>query len=159
MADDTMARRVDRPALVVAALLLVTAALVAFDASRQTITSNYGVGPTAMPYVVCTGLTLLGLAHLFVAFRDGIPKPEAADNSAILWIVAGLAGLLACIALGGGFIVAMTIVFACTARGFGRRALLVDAVIGFVLGLVIFVMFSRLLTLTLPSGPLERLLT
>jgi putative tricarboxylic transport membrane protein len=159
MADDTVTRRIDRPAFVVGALLLATATIVAFDASRQTITSNYGVGPTAMPYVVCVGLTLLGLAHLFVAFRDGIPRPEAADNSAILWIVGGLAGLLACIASGGGFIVAMTIVFACTARGFGRRALAADAAIGFVLGLVIFLMFSRLLTLTLPSGPLERLIS
>jgi putative tricarboxylic transport membrane protein len=159
MADDTVTRRIDRPAFVVGALLLGAAAVVAFDASRQTITSNYGVGPTAMPYVVCVGLTLLGLAHLFVAFRDGIPRPEAADNHAILWIVGGLAGLLACIAIGGGFIIAMMIVFACTARGFGRRALAVDAAIGFMLGLVIFLMFSKLLTLTLPSGPLERLFT
>jgi putative tricarboxylic transport membrane protein len=112
-----------------------------------------------MPYVVCAGLTVLGIAHLFVAFKDGIPKPEAADNGAILWIVGGLAGLLACIAIGGGFIVAMAIVFACTARGFGRRALSVDAAIGFVLGVAIFLMFSKLLTLTLPSGPLERLIS
>lgn len=152
-------RAIDRPALVVAALLLGTAALVAWDASTQTITSNYGVGPTAMPYVVGAGLFMLGLAHLIVAFRDGIPKPEAADNGAILWIVGGLAGLLACIALGGGFILAMAIVFACTARGFGRRALAADAAIGLVLGVAIFLMFSRLLTLTLPSGPLERLIS
>jgi putative tricarboxylic transport membrane protein len=49
------------------------------------------------------------------------------------------------------------IVFACTARGFGRRALLVDAAIGFVLGLGIFLVFAKLLTLLLPMGPLERL--
>ena len=152
-------RAIDPPALVVAALLLGTAALVAWDASTQTITSNYGVGPTAMPYVVCAGLLALGLGHLIVAFRDGIPKPEAADNGAIAWIVGGLAGLLACIALGGGFILAMAIVFACTARGFGRRALAADAAIGLVLGVAIFLMFSRLLTLTLPSGPLERLIS
>lgn len=148
----------DRPALVVGLLLLIVAALVGYDASQQTITSNYGVGPTAMPYVVCIGLVTLGLAHFFVAFREGLPKPDAADGGALLWIVAGLVALIACIALGGGFIIAITIVFACTARGFGRRALLVDAIIGFVLGLVIFVVFAKLLTLLLPMGPLERLL-
>ncbi len=157
MSQASSARRIDRPALVVAALLLALAGVVAHDASRQTITSTYGVGPTAMPYVVCAGLVALGLAHLFVAFKDGIPKPEAADNAAVLWIIGGLAGLIACIGIGGGFALATAIVFACTARGFGRRALLVDGLIGFGLGLVIFLAFSKLLTLNLPSGPLERL--
>ena len=157
MTNQKLTGSADRPALLVGVLLLIVAAFVAYDASRQTITSNYGIGPTAMPYVVCVGLVLLGLAHFFVAFREGLPKPEPADRSALIWIVAGLIGLIACIALGGGFIVAITIVFACTARGFGRRALAVDALIGFVLGLVIFLVFAKLLTLLLPVGPLEHL--
>jgi putative tricarboxylic transport membrane protein len=153
-----MSRSIDRPALIVGLLLLAAAAIVAFDASRQTITSNYGVGPTAMPYVVCAGLTVLGLAHFIVAFKDGLPKPEAADGKALLWIVGGLVGLVACIALGGGFIIATAIIFACTARGFGRDALIVDIVIGAVLGTVIYLVFLKLLTLSLPAGPLEALL-
>ncbi|KRE17286.1 hypothetical protein ASE66_30810 [Bosea sp. Root483D1] len=154
-----MSRTIDRPALIVGFLLLAVAAIVAFDASRQTITSNYGVGPTAMPYVVCAGMVLLGLAHLFVAFRDGLPKPEAADGRALLWIVGGLVGLIACIALGGGFIIATAILFSCTARGFGRDALLVDIAIGLVLGTAIYLLFLKLLTLSLPTGPLEALLS
>jgi putative tricarboxylic transport membrane protein len=153
-----MLSSIDRPALVVGLLLLGSAALVAFDASRQTIVSTYGVGPTAMPYVVGTGLAVLGLAHLVVAFKEGLPKPEAADGRALLWIGGGLVGLIACIALGGGFIVATTILFACTARGFGRDALIVDIVIGAVLATVIYLLFLQLLTLALPAGPLERLL-
>jgi putative tricarboxylic transport membrane protein len=153
-----MSRSFDRPALTVALLLLAAAAIVAFDASRQTITSNYGVGPTAMPYVVCVGLAVLGLAHLVVAFKDGLPRPEAADAGALLWIVGGLVGLVACIALGGGFIIATAIIFACTARGFGRDALIVDIVIGAVLGTIIYLVFLKLLTLSLPAGPLEALL-
>lgn len=153
-----MSRSIDRPALVVGLLLLAAAAIVAFDASRQTITSNYGVGPTAMPYVVCAGLAVLGLAHFIVAFKDGLPKPEAADSKALLWIVGGLVGLVACIALGGGFIIATAIIFSCTARGFGRDALIVDIVIGAVLGTVIYLVFLKLLTLSLPAGPLEALL-
>ncbi|CAN7491522.1 tripartite tricarboxylate transporter TctB family protein [Bosea sp. LjRoot237] len=154
-----MSRSYDRPALVVGLLLLAAAAIVAFDASRQTITSNYGVGPTAMPYVVCIGLTVLGLAHFIVAFKDGLPKPEEADGKALLWIIGGLVGLVACIALGGGFIIATAIIFACTARGFGRDALIVDIVIGAVLGAIIYVVFLKLLTLSLPAGPLEALLS
>lgn len=158
MSQEPLAHRPDKPALLVGVLLLAVAAIVGYDASTQTITSNYGLGPTAMPYVVCSGLVLLGLAHLVVAFREGLPRPDEADRGALLWIAAGLAGLIASIALGGGFVLATTLVFACTARGFGRRAFLVDAIIGFVLGLVIFLVFAKLLTLLLPSGPLERLL-
>ncbi|MFC5419790.1 MAG: tripartite tricarboxylate transporter TctB [Stutzerimonas stutzeri] len=154
-----MSRSIDRPALIVGLLLLAAAAIVAFDASRQTITSNYGVGPTAMPYVVCAGLAVLGLAHFIVAFKDGLPKPEEADGKALLWIIGGLVGLVACIALGGGFIIATAIIFACTARGFGREALIVDIVIGAVLGTIIYVVFLKLLTLSLPAGPLEALLS
>lgn len=154
-----MSRSIDRPALIVGLLLLAAAAIVAFDASRQTITSNYGVGPTAMPYVVCAGLAVLGLAHFIVAFKDGLPKPEEADGKALLWIIGGLVGLVACIALGGGFIIATAIIFACTARGFGREALIVDIVIGAVLGTIIYVVFLKLLTLSLPGGPLEALLS
>ena len=146
-------------ALIVAVLLLGCAAIVAYDASGQTIVSTYGVGPTAMPYVVAAGLAVLGLAHFVVAFRDGLPKPEAADQGAVLWIVAGLVGLVACIALDIGFIVATAIVFACTARGMGRRAFGVDLLIGLVLGSSIYLLFLKLLTLSLPAGPLERLLS
>lgn len=157
MTNEKLARGADRPALIVGLLLLALAGVVYYDASQQTITSNYGVGPTAMPYVACAGLVLLGLSHLFVAFRDGLPRPEEADRGALLWIIGGLVGLIACIALGGGFTIAVTILFSFTARGFGRRALAVDAAIGFGLGLTIFLVFAKLLTLLLPAGPLERL--
>lgn len=157
MTNAKMTQGVDRPALVVGLLLLIVAAMVGYDASQQTITSNYGVGPAAMPYVVCSGLVILGLAHFVVAMKDGLPRPESADASALLWIAGGLVALIAIIALGGGFVFAIMAVFACTARGFGRRALAVDALIGFVLGLVIFLIFAKILTLLLPMGPLERL--
>lgn len=157
MTNESHRHGANKPALIVGVLLLIVAALVGYDASQQTITSTYGVGPTAMPYVVATGLVVLGLAHFVVAFREGLPEPEEADSKALLWIAGGLIFLIACIGLGGGFIIAIAVVFACTARGIGRQALLVDAAIGFVLGLAIFLVFAKVLTLILPSGPLERL--
>jgi len=158
MTNETRKAAANKPALIVGVLLLIVAALVGYDASQQTITSTYGVGPTAVPYVTAAGLVILGLAHFVVAFREGLPEPEEADSQALLWIAGGLAFLIACIALGGGFIIAIAIVFACTARGMGRQALIVDAMIGLVLGLAIYLVFAKLLTLILPSGPLERLL-
>ena len=65
---------------------------------------------------------------------------------------------MAIIGLDGGFIPATTILFAATATAFGRRAILTDLAIGFVLSLVVYLMFTKLLSLSLPTGPLERLL-
>jgi len=157
MMNETRKAGADKPALIVGVLLLIAAALVGYDASQQTITSNYGVGPTAVPYVVTAGLVILGLSHFVVAFREGLPVPEQADNNALLWIAGGLTFLVAWIAVGGGFTIAIAAIFACTARGMGRRAFLVDAAIGFALGLIIYLVFAKVLTLILPSGPLERL--
>ena len=66
--------------------------------------------------------------------------------------------MIAIIGFGGGFILATTILFAATATAFGRRAFLADLAIGFVLALVVYLMFDKLLSLSLPAGPLERLL-
>jgi len=66
--------------------------------------------------------------------------------------------LIAIIGLGGGFIPATTILFAATAASFGRRAIHIDVAIGLVLALAIYLLFDKLLTLSLPAGPLERLL-
>ena len=160
MASLSPSRRASTPALVVAGLLLVLAALILRDAFSQTLTATYGIGPTAMPYVVGGGLILLAVAHLALAFKEGLPQPEdEVDPTAVAWLAGGLLGLIACIGLGIGFIPATTIVFAATARAFGRRALLVDVAIGFGLGVAIYLLFSKLLTLSLPQGPLENLIT
>jgi putative tricarboxylic transport membrane protein len=69
-----------------------------------------------------------------------------------------LAALIAIIGLGGGFIPATAVLFAATATAFGRRAIHIDLAIGLVLAIVVFLLFDKLLTLSLPAGPLERLL-
>ena len=66
--------------------------------------------------------------------------------------------MIAIIGLGGGFIPAMTVLFAATATAFGRRAFLTDFILGFVIAIVIYLVFSKLLTLGLPAGPLEQFL-
>ena len=64
---------------------------------------------------------------------------------------------MAIIGLGGGFIPATAILFAATATAFGRRAIHIDLAIGAGLGVVVFLLFDKLLTLSLPAGPIERL--
>lgn len=158
MSDMSQRRGVDRPALVVGLLLTGLAAIVLRDAFAQTLVATYGIGPKAMPLLVGGGLIVLALGHFVVALREGLPKPDPADPAAIGWVAGGLLGLIAAIGLGAGFIVATAIVFAFTARAMGRRALLADLGIGLALGIAIYLMFAKVLTLSLPAGPLERLI-
>ena len=151
-------RSLYRPYIAVGVVLLAIAALTAWDASTMRIRANYGVGANAASYVVAVFLSVLGLAHFISAFRQSGLEDEASDWKAIGWIAAALGSLIACIWLGAGFILGSTLLFAFTARAFGRRALLVDILIGAVLGLLVYLLFHNLLTLTLPAGPLERLL-
>jgi putative tricarboxylic transport membrane protein len=154
----TQARRADRAGIAVAALLALIAAVIVFDTGRLELGQTYGLGPKAMPYVVAAGLALLALGNLLTAWRGGLPARESADGRAILLILGGLVAVIAIIGLGGGFIIAMTLLFAMTAAAFGRVDFLADLAIGFALALVVYLMFDKLLALSLPAGPLERLL-
>jgi putative tricarboxylic transport membrane protein len=158
MAEARQRKAVDRAAVVIGLCLLALAAIAVLDARRLSITSTYGMGPEATPYLVAGGLALLGVSHFAFAFRSALPERESADYGAILWIGIGLVALIAVIGLGGGFIPAMTLLFAATARAFGRRAFATDLAIGFGLSLLVSLMFTKLLTLSLPVGPLERFL-
>lgn len=148
----------DRTPLFVGIGLILVAGVVWLDASRITRGVNYGMGPQVIPEVIAGFVAMLGLAHLVVAFRGGFNiQAEELDPKAVGWILFGLIFLVASIPLGIGFIIAMTVLFAATARAFGRRAILVDLLIGFITGTVIYLLFTKLLTLGLPQGPLEKL--
>ena len=150
-------RRVDPAGIVIAVVLAGLAAVLVWDASQLQSNNPYGMGPHVMPVVIAAGLGILAIGNLVEALRGHLPARESADPKAVWLILGGLALLLALIGLGGGFTLAPTALFATTATAFGRRAILTDLAIGFVLTTLIYLAFSRLLTLSLPAGPLERL--
>ena len=150
-------RRVDPAGIVIAVALALLAAVLVWDASQLQSNNPYGMGPHAMPIVIAVGLGILAIGNLVEAMRGQLPSCESADAKAVWLILGGLAMLIAIIGLGGGFIPATTALFVTTSTAFGRRAILTDLAIGFVLTTLIYIAFSRLLTLSLPAGPLERL--
>jgi putative tricarboxylic transport membrane protein len=156
--DGKGASRVDRAGIVIAVALAVLAAVLVLDALRIQANVVYGLGPQAMPIIVAIGLAILAAGNLINALSGGDVEPEDMDFRPVLLILAGLAMMIAIIGLGGGFIPAMTVLFATTATAFGRRAIVTDLIIGFVIATIIYLAFSKLLTLGLPEGPLERLL-
>ena len=152
------ARSPDPAGLVIAGVLLLVALVIFWDTASLQLAPTYGVGPKAMPYVIASGLVLLALGNGLLAWRGDFPERESLAPRAIILILGGLAALIAIIGLNGGFIPATAVLFAATSAAFGRRAMLVDLAIGLVLGVTVFLLFDKLLTLSLPAGPIERLL-
>ena len=121
-----------------------------------------GVGPRAFPVLVGAALVCLGLALCVGIVRGMEFKAEggedvdttlAADLGVVTWIAGGLAlGILLLSFV--GFPLVAALLFAWTARGFGSRTLLRDALLGLLLGLLIFFLFARALGVSLPGGPL-----
>lgn len=159
--------------LVAASFLLLLAGLVGYDLSQLDLSTTYGLGPQAMPGLVAIGLVTLAIANVVLAFRQGAQMRESVDLRAIFLILCGLAALIVCTTVTFhlhfaprflrftptilGFIPGTAILFAATATAFGRRAYLVDLAIGFVLSVLIYLLFAKLLSLSLPVGPIERL--
>jgi putative tricarboxylic transport membrane protein len=149
---------IDVAGLIIALILLVLAGMVWWDMTKLQLLSPYDVGPKAMPVIVSAGLALLAIGNGISAFRGDLPARDSLDWKPIILILGGLACLIILIAIGGGFMIGTALLFATTSAAFGRRAFLVDLLIGAVLAVIIYLLFAKLLTLALPAGPLEHLL-
>jgi putative tricarboxylic transport membrane protein len=148
----------DRSGYVVGALLALLAVVIWHDASNLGGAVAYGVGPSVAPKLIAGGLAILGVLSILSAARTGEPSAGGFDAKAVLIICGGFLALTAIIGFGGGFIIAMAVLFATTAFAFGRRAMHIDLGLGVVLATLTYLLFSKLLTLSLPQGPLEKLL-
>ena len=102
-------------------------------------------------------LALLAIGHVV----RGLPPRGAASarptaSAPMLWIVGGLV-LQMLLLKTAGFAIATGLLFAFTARGFGKGPLWFTVPLGIVVSLVIWLIFAGLLNLSLPAGPLEHL--
>ena len=152
-------RRPDTAGMVIAGVLLLIALVIFWDTSALQLATTYGIGPEGHALSSSPpAWRVLAAGNFWLAWRGDFPERESLDPKAIVLILGGLAALIAIIGLGGGFIPATAILFAATATAFGRRAIHIDLAIGAVLAVAVFLLFDKLLTLSLPAGPIERLL-
>ena len=100
---------------------------------------------------------VLAVGHVVAAFRHGLPEREADRPGPMLWIVGGLV-LQMLLLRPAGFSIATGLLFAFTAKGFGKGPLWFTVPLGIVVSLVIWLIFAGLLKLSLPAGPLEHLI-
>ncbi|HVL19412.1 MAG TPA: tripartite tricarboxylate transporter TctB family protein [Amaricoccus sp.] len=149
--------RPDRAGLVIAVLLAAVSVVIFVSTRSMPATAQYArVGPATFPYAIAAGFALLAIGTAVSAFRGGFPEREPERLAPILWIVGGLvAQLLVLKPL--GFSIATGLLFALTARGFGRGPLWLTIPLGVVFSLLVWIVFARVLQLSLPAGPLERL--
>lgn len=151
-------RRPDWAALAIAVILAMVAAVVVWSTARQGGTASYArIGPTTFPYVIAGVFFILAIWTAFEAWRGDFPKREQQEISPILWIVGGLAAQMLLLKV-AGFSIATGLLFAATARAFGKGPLWKTIPLGIAISFVIWVIFARGLSLSLPAGPLEHLL-
>jgi putative tricarboxylic transport membrane protein len=150
-------RRPDRAALAIAVGLAVLAAVILWDAlTMQTAAAYARVGPKTFPIVI--SIALFGLAGwtALAAVRREFPEREEQHFPPLFWIVGGLAAQLLLLKV-GGFSIATGLLFAATAKAFGKGPLWMTIPIGIALSFAVWIVFARLLQLSLPAGPLENL--
>lgn len=158
--DNTAGPRPRTQAAIGAGLLLLAVALW-LDAARLPPPNVVGVGPSAPMRLVAVLVVVLALAHLVAAWRRralDLPAPQRGNHASLAWVMAALLGLIAVLQLGGGFVLGSAWLFVGTARGFGERISAKSVGIGAVLAALVYLFFTRVLSLALPAGPLERLL-
>lgn len=146
--------------------LLALAAVVWIDANRLPVQQTVGVGPTAGMRLIAVLVAILGVAHGVAAVRGylrnkdltGPALLEGTSVTGLAWVLGGLVGLVVVLEVGGGFILGATWLFVATARAFGQKLGPKSAGIGLVMTTAVFLCFTKALSLSLPTGPFERLL-
>ncbi|WP_172122443.1 MULTISPECIES: tripartite tricarboxylate transporter TctB family protein [unclassified Devosia] len=156
--EPNLSRRPDGAALVIAAVLAAIAGVIIWQTSQMRVPPIQAkVGPTVFPYVIAGGLLLLSAGTLVEAMRGKFPARDRDNYVPILWIVGGLVAQLLLLTT-VGFSIATGVLFAFTAQAFGRGPLWKTIPIGIVFAFIVWFIFAKGLQLSLPAGPLERLI-
>jgi putative tricarboxylic transport membrane protein len=119
------------------------------------------VGPGLFPVLIGAGLVVLGVLLIVAIARGERFEPQETEDADVsrppsgpaFWmtLAAGVVPIVVIRSL--GFPVAATLTFALTARAFGSRRLPLDLGVGLLLGIACWLLFARLLGLSLPGFP------
>jgi hypothetical protein len=131
------------------------------EARVRSILKKLGTGETptssivpsgAYPRLVLAGLIVCGFAALLRLRRAAAGTTEASssfDGAPVALVATGVV-LHLLLAERAGFVIAATVLFWCTARAFDHRHPVRDAIAALVISLASYVLFARVLQLSLP---------
>jgi putative tricarboxylic transport membrane protein len=159
MTDPTGKRaQPDKAAFAVAIFLAALGALIAWNAAHlnANVAAYSRIGASAFPYAIAGLLFAAALGTVAAAAKGEFPDREPLEFSRLAWILSGLVAQVVLIGF-AGFSIATGVLFALTARGFGGKPLWLTIPIGIVLCFLLYLLFHKGLQLSLPQGPLERL--
>jgi putative tricarboxylic transport membrane protein len=147
----------DAGGLAIALVMLVFAAMIAWDASSYPSRAGYGnFGPAIFPYIVGAGIAVLALLTGVLAFKGWFPEREEMNFAPFLWVAGAVVAEIAVLGSGFGFIPASGLLFGFAARGMGKRPLWLTVLVGVGISLLLYILFRHGLGLSLPAGPIER---
>jgi putative tricarboxylic transport membrane protein len=155
--------RIRKPETLLALGVIALGFLALHETTQIPVSPMYAqVGPTLVAYVASALMIGLGVALLVQSWRGLWTSPPEEtdvilDLRALGWLLLGLVlniGLIGPL----GFIPASVLLFACTARAFGSRRPVRDAVIGFIFAAVAYFGFAQLLGINIGAGLLEGLI-
>lgn len=156
-AEGSGQRRPDRAVLVIAAVLMVAAVAIFYSTTQQGGVAGYSpVGPKTVPYIIAAALAGLSVLTAIAGLRGEFPEREEQNLPPMFWIIGGLAVQMLTMKT-VGFSLATGILFAATAKGFGRGPLWLTLPVGIVFSFIVWFIFAKGLQLSLPAGPFERL--
>jgi putative tricarboxylic transport membrane protein len=135
--------------------VLALGLFIAFETAQIEVAPTHAaIGPTLFPYLIATGLIVIGALVLREAFFGHVAHERGGFELDWLAVALVSAGLIVQMLLleTVGWIPATTLLFVAVTRAFGSRRLLTDAAIGLALASLAFVVFNYGLGLDLPVG-------
>ena len=154
------ARTVHIGEVLISLALVFIGSFVIYETQGIAETQGYSqVGPRLFPYLIGTGLTVCGAVLGWQAITGGwrnVPLDQAGHDAPdwMAFAIISVGIVLHMVLIGwAGFIVASTLLFLLIARGFGSKRAVRDLLIGLVLALAAYFLFTMALGLRLPAGP------
>ena len=158
--------------LALATGIVVLGAIVLWKTGEIRITPmNSRIGPRVIPYIVGSGLVVIGIWYALEVLRGRAAEPAGGEDSEDVdptlptaWDTIAILGvaLIAYLLLieRAGFIIASSALFLGSAFGMGSRRIGRDAAVAILLSTAIYLIFTRGLSLDLPDGivPLEMIM-
>ncbi|MCA2227316.1 tripartite tricarboxylate transporter TctB family protein [Nonomuraea aurantiaca] len=112
------------------------------------------VGPRAFPLLVGIGMGVVAVIGVVQAFRE--PATREGEDEGVHWrpvlLLIGALALYAVLLAPVGYWQATTLFFVAVARVLGSRKPVRDLVVGLLLALATYLLFDRVLGITLPPG-------